>query len=78
VTITGATVSQRAAPTGVYTVSVAQAASRYVYALEVTSTNQYVLAANLYLQGSWTITGTNVVTLIPCTGTLWRVYGRGL
>jgi hypothetical protein len=78
VTITGLTVSQRAAPTGVYTVSVAQAASRYVYALEVTSTNQYVLASNLYLQGSWSITGTNVLTLVPCTGTLWRVYGRGL
>jgi hypothetical protein len=78
VTITGATTSWRAAPTGVYTVSVAQAASRYVYALEVVSTNACTLAAGLNLQGSWTITGTNVLVITPCTGTLWRVYGRGL
>ena len=78
VTITGATVSQRAAPTGVYTVSVAQAASRYVYALEVISTNPCTLAAGLNLQGSWTITGTNILAIVPCTGTLWRVYGRGI
>jgi hypothetical protein len=78
VTITGLTVSQRAAPTGVYTVSVAQAASRYTYALEVVSTNPCTLAAGLNLQGSWTITGTNILAIVPCTGTLWRVYGRGL
>jgi hypothetical protein len=78
VTITGATVSWEAQPTGVYTVSVAAAAARYCYALEVRSTNSCVLAAGISLQGTWTITGTNVLTLVPSTGTLWRAYGRGL
>ena len=78
VTLTGATTSYRAEPAGVYTVSVAQAASRYTYALEVISTNPCTLAAGLNLQGSWTITGTNILAIVPCTGTLWRVYGRGL
>jgi hypothetical protein len=78
VTLTGATTSYRAEPAGVYTVSVAQAASRYTYALEVISTNPCTLAAGLNLQGSWTITGTNILCVVPCTGTLWRVYGRGL
>jgi hypothetical protein len=78
VTLTGATTSYRAEPAGVYTVSVAQAASRYTYALEVISTNPCTLAAGLNLQGSWTITGTNILAIAPCTGTLWRVYGRGL
>jgi len=78
VTLTGATTSYRAEPAGVYTVSVAQAASRYTYALEIVSTNPCTLAAGLNLQGSWTITGTNILAIVPCTGTLWRVYGRGL
>jgi hypothetical protein len=78
VTFTGATTSYRAEPAGVYTVSVAQAASRYTYALEIISTNPCTLAAGLNLQGSWTITGTNILCVVPCTGTLWRVYGRGL
>jgi hypothetical protein len=78
VTLTGATTSYRAEPAGVYTVSVSQAASRYTYALEVISTNPCTLAAGLNLQGSWTITGTNILAIVPCTGTLWRVYGRGL
>jgi hypothetical protein len=78
VTLTGATTSYRSEPAGVYTVSVAQAASRYTYALEVISTNPCTLAAGLNLQGSWTITGTNILCVVPCTGTLWRVYGRGL
>jgi hypothetical protein len=30
------------------------------------------------LRGAWTVTGTNVVAIVPSTGTLWRVYGRGL
>jgi hypothetical protein len=78
VTLTGATTSYRSEPAGVYTVSVAQAASRYTYALEVVSTNPCTLAAGLNLQGSWTITGTNILAIVPCTGTLWRVYGRGI
>jgi hypothetical protein len=78
VTLTGATTSYRAEPAGVYTVSVAQAASRYTYALEIVSTNPCTLAAGLNLQGSWTITGTNILAIVPCTGTLWRVYGRGI
>jgi hypothetical protein len=78
VTLTGATTSYRSEPAGVYTVSVAQAASRYTYALEVISTNPCTLAAGLNLQGSWTITGTNILAIVPCTGTLWRVYGRGI
>ena len=78
VSLTGATTSYRAEPAGVYTVSVAQAASRYTYALEVVSTNPCTLSAGLNLQGSWTITGTNILAIVPCTGTLWRVYGRGL
>jgi hypothetical protein len=77
-TITGSTVSYRVQPATAYTVSVSVAASRYCYALEVVSTNACTLASGLFLQGSWTITGTNVLTLVPCTGTLWRVYGRGL
>jgi hypothetical protein len=78
IVISGATVSYFAQPTVAYTVSVSTAASRYCYALEVKSTNSYTLAAGLTLMGSHTITGTNIFTLVPHTGTLWRVYARGL
>ena len=77
-TITGATVSYGAAPTTAYTLSVSATATRYCYAIEILSTNACTLGTGLNLRGTWTPTGTNIVTLVPCTGTLWRVYGRGL
>ena len=76
--LTGATVSYLAAPTAAYTLSVDAAAPRYCYAVEILATNACTLGSGLTLGGSWTVTGTNIVTLVPSTGTLWRVYGRGL
>jgi hypothetical protein len=76
--LSGATVAYVANPTGIYTVSVATAASRYCYSLEVASTNSYTLAAGLTLMGSHTIGKTNIFVTLPHTGTVWRVYPKGL
>jgi hypothetical protein len=78
VTLSGSTVSYTANPATAYTVAVTAAAPRYVYALQIVSTNACTLASGLSLQGSWTITGTNILAIVPCTGNVWRVYGRGL
>jgi len=76
--ISGATVAYTAAPTTAYTLSVSASAPRYCYAVEIIATNACTLAAGLNLRGSWTITGTNILTLVPGTGTVWNVYGMGL
>jgi len=78
--ISGETYHYYAAPSAHYTLSVSNAAPRYAYSLEIVGTNGWscTLLSGLYLRGSWTITGTNVVVVAPGTGTVWNVYGRGL
>jgi len=78
VTLTGATTAYMASPTGTVTLAVSASAPRYSYALELYGTNAVAMGSGLTLFGSWTPTGTNIVAVVPSTGTLWRVYGRGL
>jgi len=78
--ISGETYHYYAAPSAHYTLSVSNAAPRYAYSLEIVGTNGWscTLLSGLYLRGSWTPTGTNVVVVAPGTGTVWNVFGRGL
>jgi hypothetical protein len=76
--ITGATFAYNSTSTNRSTISVSATAPRYTYSLDILGTNAIDLAAGLQLRGTWTVTGTNVVTLVPYTGTVWNVYGRGL
>jgi hypothetical protein len=78
VTITGATTSYMAYPTGTVTLAVSATASRYPFSLELYGTNAVTLAAGLTLYGSWTRAHTNIVALVPSTGSVWRVYARTL
>jgi hypothetical protein len=77
-TITGETFAYNSTSTNRSTISVSATAPRYTYSLDILGTNAIDLAAGLQLRGTWTVTGTNVVTLVPYTGTVWNVYGRGL
>jgi len=76
--ISGATYSYFLAATNAYTLSVGASVPRYHYSIEVLGSHACTLASGLNLRGTWTPTGTNIVTLVPGTGTVWRVYGRGL
>jgi hypothetical protein len=76
--ISGATYAYFLVATNAYTLSVSASAPRYHYSLEVLGAHAATLASALTLRGTWTPTGTNIVTLVPGTGAVWRVYGRGL
>jgi hypothetical protein len=74
--LSGATVAYVANPTGVYTVSVATAASRYCYSLIVYSTNSYTLVSGLTQFGSASIGATNEFGLSPKTNSGYYVRQR--
>lgn len=78
INISGSNVAYTATPSGVYTIAVSNTAPRYVYSLEVISSSSYTLSAGITLRGTHTITGTNIFTFVPGTGTLWRAFARGL
>lgn len=75
--LTGTTVNYTAAPTNAYAISMSGAPAS-CYSLNITSTNACTLTSGMSLQGSWTITGTNILTIVGCTNSGWRVYGRGI
>ena len=74
--VSGATVFYVANPTGVYTVSVASAASKYCYSLIVFSTNSYTLASGLVPFGSATIGATNEFGISAMTNNVYYVRQR--
>jgi hypothetical protein len=76
VTVTGATVTYAATPSGAYTIGIATNAPRYAYAIEIAGTNAASFATGITLRGDWTPSGTNLVVLYPGTGTLYRAAGR--
>lgn len=76
--ISGATYTYLLVATNNYTLSVAAGASRKHYSLEVMGAYSCTLSAGMRLRGTWTPTGTNIVSIVPSTGTVYNVYGRGL
>jgi hypothetical protein len=63
-----------------YSLSVDSYAPRAEYTIEIFSEGAVhsCTLSGIDLIGSWTVTGTNVVVLVPSTGTVWHAYGRGL
>ena len=61
-----------------YTLSVSGSASRiWHYSIDIRGTNAAALGANLEYGLAWTPAATNQLVIVPSTGTLWRVFGRG-
>ena len=77
-TITGSTIAYEATATSAYAIAVSPSAQRFTYSLRVINTQSVAYAAGVALQGAWVQTGTNILVLVPFTGTTWHVYGRGL
>ena len=78
VVIDGSAFSYNTTQNSPYTLSVSNIAPRLTYSIEIFGSNACTFASNLVLRGSWTPTLTNILVIVPDTGTLWRVYGRGL
>jgi hypothetical protein len=78
--VSGVTKNYFLLATNDYTLSVGSYAPRAEYTVEIFSEGAVhsCTLSGIDLIGSWTVTGTNVVVLVPSTGTVWHVYGRGL
>lgn len=78
--VSGVTKNYFLLATNDYSLSVDSSASRAEYTIEIFSEGAIhsCTLSGIDLIGSWTVTGTNVVVLVPSTGTVWHAYGRGL
>lgn len=79
-TISGATRNYFLLATDDYTLSMDANVPRAEYTVEIFSEGAVhsCTLSGIDLIGSWTVTGTNVVVVVPSTGTVWHAYGRGL
>ena len=76
--VSGATDNYLCNPTNNYQISVSATAERKSYAMFICTNLTCTFTSGISLWGSWTVTGSNIVSIQPSTGTTWIARGLGV